>query len=151
MERADTLMTLRGDRNRMPDDSFSGDTVEQLAELRFPKSFIASVPVNAQRMILLCLERDPTKRPCAEDLLKSDLLPRKIELEQRYLEEALEILTSTQSESYVQILNALFARPTLDAVNITYDTDVAVKANNMSHVRGGKRVPSPRKRPLRLT
>ena len=32
----------------------------------------------------------------AEALLTSELLPRKIELEQRYLQEALEILTSTQ-------------------------------------------------------
>lgn len=32
----------------------------------------------------------------AEALLNSELLPRKIELEQRYLEEALELLTSSQ-------------------------------------------------------
>jgi hypothetical protein len=32
----------------------------------------------------------------ADELLASDLLPRKIELEQRYLAEALEILTSSQ-------------------------------------------------------
>jgi hypothetical protein len=32
----------------------------------------------------------------AAELLSSDLLPRKIELEQRYLQEALDILTTSQ-------------------------------------------------------
>ena len=36
----------------------------------------------------------------AEELLTSELLPRKIELEERYLEEALEILTSSQVCSF---------------------------------------------------
>jgi Protein kinase domain len=144
MERAETLTTLRGDRQAEPNKSADIPLgFRQLAESRFPKSFVESVPENAQRLILLCLERDPLKRPSAEDLLKSDLLPRKIELEQRYLEEALQLLTSSQSSSYVQILNALFARPTMDAVNLTFDTDVAVKANNMSHVRGGKQIATP--------
>lgn len=77
-------------------------------------------------IILWCLERDPKKRPSgkrlssspplvsladrsnfismygpAEELLSSELLPRKIELEERYLAEALDILTSSQvSERY---------------------------------------------------
>lgn len=85
-----------------------------------------------------CLERDPAKRPNAEELLSSELLPRKIELEQRYLEEALVLLTSSQSESYLQILQALFDRPTPDLLELTFDTDVAAKANSIGHTRGAK-------------
>lgn len=154
MERADTLTTLRGDRSIHPYDKGS-QTKEQLpteigkqdfrrrALERFPESFVASVPVNAQRIILWCLERDPTRRPSAEELLSSDLLPRKIELEQRYLKEALELLTSSQSESYLQILEALFDRPTPDFLELTFDTDVAAKANAIGHTRGNKQVLSP--------
>jgi serine/threonine protein kinase len=154
MERAENLTILRGDRSIHPHDRGSR-TKEQLptevgkqdfrlrALGRFPEAFVDSVPENAQRMILWCLERDPTRRPSTEELLASDLLPRKIELEQRYLEEALELLTSSQSESYLQILEALFDRPTPDFLEHTFDTDVAAKANSLGHSRGNKRVLSP--------
>jgi serine/threonine protein kinase len=154
MERADTLTTLRGDRSIHPYDKGS-QTKEQLptevgkqdfrrrALERFPESFISSAPASAQRIILWCLERDPTRRPGAEELLSSDFLPRKIELEQRYLKEALELLTSSQSESYLQILEALFDRPTPDFLELTFDTDLAAKANAIGHTRGNKHVLSP--------
>jgi hypothetical protein len=154
MERADTLTTLRGDRSIHPYDKGS-QTKEQLptevgkqdfrrrALERLPESFVDSVPESAQRIILWCLERDPTRRPGAEELLSSDLLPRKIELEQRYLKEALELLTSSQSESYLQILEALFDRPTPNFLELTFDTDVAAKANAIGHTRGNKHALSP--------
>ena len=80
--------------------------------------------------------------------LQSDLLPRKIELEQHYLEEALQTLTNPQSESYQQILQAVFGRPTSDLIEVTFDTDAAAKANNMGNAiegtrQGSKRVLSP--------
>jgi hypothetical protein len=75
--------------------------------------------------------------------LQSEHIPRKIEVEQHYLEEALLLLTNSQSESYKQILSAIFNRPTPDVIEMTYDTDVAVKANNMGSSKGTKRVPSP--------
>jgi hypothetical protein len=46
-----------------------------------------------------------------------------------------------QSESYLQILRALFGRPTPDVVDLTFDTDMAARAN--SHVPAGKRQFSP--------
>lgn len=51
---------------------------------RFPADFQKSE--NIKSMITWCLERDPSRRPTAEQILKSDLLPRQIEVEQRYLE-----------------------------------------------------------------
>lgn len=76
---------------------------------------------------------------------QSELLPRKIELEQHYLAEALQTLTNPQSDSYHQILRALFGRPTPDLIEVTFDTDVAAKANNagQSIIQGGKHMPSP--------
>jgi hypothetical protein len=150
MERAGILTTLRGDRadghgsnsqTTQSDDKPSD--FDMKASQRFPASFIQTVPINARRLILWCLERDPSARPSAEDLLASDFLPRKIELEQRYLEEALELITNSQSESYNQILEALFNKPTLDVVELTFDTDVAVKANNVALETGDKRQRSP--------
>lgn len=76
-------------------------------------------------------------------LSKSDLLPRKIEVEKRYLDEALQLLTNTQSESFMQILRAMFERPSLDLVEVTYDTDAAAMANSLSNTQSGKHDRSP--------
>lgn len=125
----------------------NGKDFDRLAFERFPKGFTEKVPKNAQRMILWCLERDPSKRPSAEALLNSDLLPRKIEVEQRYLEEALQTLANPQSESYNKILEAMFDSATSDLIEMTFDTDVAAKANNLEIIadtqQGAKRVMSP--------
>ncbi|CAJ1930603.1 unnamed protein product [Cylindrotheca closterium] len=131
MERSQTLEELRGDaiisdKEQSPDDDFFAKR-----ECRFPTSFIETTPENAQRIILWCLERDPKQRPTAQELLKSELLPRKMEVEQRYLEEALQLLTDVQSEGYSQILDSLFKRQTSDLVEFTYDTDVVVEANTV--------------------
>jgi translation initiation factor 2-alpha kinase 4 len=67
-----------------------------------------------------------------------------MELEQLYLEEALQTLTNPQSGSYQQILESLFARPTPDLIEVTYDTDAACKANNMGNIlQGNKRTLTP--------
>lgn len=76
MERAETLTKLRGDTVSSDDsakgkiDWASDDPLwQQQALRRFPASFVKSAPINAQRMILWCLERTPTRRPSAEELL----------------------------------------------------------------------------------
>ncbi|KAL7563280.1 hypothetical protein ACA910_016641 [Epithemia clementina (nom. ined.)] len=152
MERAGTLSKLRGEHSipvgaqtatTAPRNGAPGQSLLDKADSRFPSAFSASVPKNAQNLILRCLDKVPENRPSAKDILASDMLPRKIELEQKYLEEALEILTSTQSESNVHILNALFSKPTQDVVDMTFDTDVAVKANNLGQTRSGKNVRTP--------
>jgi translation initiation factor 2-alpha kinase 4 len=140
MERAETLTTLRGDRDRDPDSGSimpkeswidcDRNEFEPLARTRLPSCLVDSVPENAQRMILWCLERNASNRPTAEDLLASELLPRKIELEKHYLDEAMEILiTNSQSESYLQIVDAIFSRPNPDLVEFTFDTDIAARSN----------------------
>ena len=146
MERADMLTALKGGshnhliaNNLTNGDAFSqqvfnatgevGDW-EAVAEKRFPKTFRSSVPDNAQKIILWCLEYSPKNRPSANQLLESNLLPRKVELEKKYLNEVLQTLSNPQSEdSYHQILSKLFERPTSSAISITYDNEVSVKSN----------------------
>jgi eukaryotic translation initiation factor 2-alpha kinase 4 len=138
MERAEVLTKLRGDS-----DPGSSSTTpkkgwievvkkefEQLAKKRLPAPFVESVAENAQRMILWCMERNASNRPTAEDLLASDLLPRKIELEKHYLNEAMDVLiSSSQSDSYLHIVDAIFSRPNSDLVEFTFDTDIAARSN----------------------
>ena len=152
MERAGTLSILREDHStqkggrELLTNSGAKDLSDQ-AVSRLPDKFVESVARNAQRLTLLCLDREPNNRPSAKDILAGELLPRKIELEQKYLEEALEVLTSSQSESNMQILNALFAsesaKPVGDIVDITFDTDFAVKANIIGKINSGRRQLTP--------
>lgn len=122
MERAMTLTTLRGDSKTLVDNQatkaiFSNDGSiigdwEVAAHSRFPEGFCESVPASAQQLILWCLERNPNNRPTAKQILTSGLLPRKVELEQRYLDEVLQTLSDPQAEqSYRSILTKLFERP----------------------------------------
>ena len=144
MERAEVLKTLRGEGSSThadwkafnPKDDSSD--WREIAAQRFPSAFLESTPKDAQKLILWCLQRDPTKRPTAEEILNSNLLPRKIELEKHYLEEALHTLANPQSESYLQILEVLFARTTSDLVEVTFDGDVAAKANNLGNADGAR-------------
>lgn len=135
MERADILSNIRGDNetskaeiNVDVDFMDDSDDWKKVARKRFPKSFDMA-PDNAKRMILWCLQKNAAHRPSAEDLLSSQLLPRKMELEKHYLEEALQTLANPQSESYDQILRALFNQVVPYHVEVTYDNgDIAIDA-----------------------
>eukprot|EP00578_Thalassiosira_sp_NH16_P006270 CAMPEP_0181120618 /NCGR_PEP_ID=MMETSP1071-20121207/24259_1 /TAXON_ID=35127 /ORGANISM="Thalassiosira sp., Strain NH16" /LENGTH=1767 /DNA_ID=CAMNT_0023205299 /DNA_START=89 /DNA_END=5389 /DNA_ORIENTATION=+ len=147
MERAEMLTALRGEsRGAMnkgmrteeaptstPLFTEEGEIIGNWAhasEKRFPDSFQNVVPLNAQKLILWCLERSPKRRPSAKQLLLSDLIPRKVELEEKYLNEVLQTLSNPQSEqSYQQILSKLFDRPTPTAVMTTFDSEVSIKAS----------------------
>lgn len=143
MERAELLTALRGDpRGVMNEETTKGSLFTETGELigdwehssaqRFPAPFRNAVPLNAQKIILWCLERSPKNRPSAKQLLACDLMPRKIQLEKKYLNEVLETLNNPQSdESYQQILSKLFDRPTPSSVLITYDYEISLKANKI--------------------
>ena len=141
MERAEILTALRGEPRsaavkgktlRMALDALfteKGEVVgdwKQHVELRFPEG--SSIPANAQKIILWCLERSPNRRPSAEQLLTCDLLPRKVELEEKYLSEVMHTLSKSE-QSYQQILSKLFDRPTPNAVLTTYDNEVSIRAS----------------------
>lgn len=63
MERAETLLALR-------------------KGLGFPKPFERAVPLEAKNIINWLLQPDPSKRPLAEQLLTSPLLPARGEVEE---------------------------------------------------------------------
>ena len=145
MERANNLTALRGDEQSTKRENlvtaqnklqnvFSDEKWFDETSKRLPESFKQSVPENAQKLILWCLEWSPQKRPSAEELVSTELIPRMMELEQRYLNEALQTIANHESESHQQILKALFDRPVPRHVEVTFDTDVAAKARNIYEV-----------------
>jgi serine/threonine protein kinase len=76
MERAEILTTLRGDHASSTKVTTYHDDTEKNREQkrvrfeeRFPPSFATTAPENVKNIILWCLERDPSKRPSAEELL----------------------------------------------------------------------------------
>lgn len=165
MERANTLNRLRGDnagKNHHVitssntntsiltvdskvagnDKILENDEFLKDACIRFPESFEATD--NCKKIILWCLQKDPKARPNADELLSSDLLPRQIELDHHYLKEALQSISNPDSESHQRIIQALFDRHALQHVEITWDTDVAIKAQkfsiNSSSDNSGKRI-----------
>lgn len=142
MERAEVLTTLQGETQSTgvgleSTSVFNEEGVvigdwNHLAGQRFPEHFRSSVPENAQKIILWCLERSPERRPSAKQLLSCNLLPRKVELEEKYLNEVLQTLSNPQSEqSYAAILSKLFDRPTPAAVLTTFDNEVSIRANRI--------------------
>ena len=143
MERVEILTALRGESRsavargthtkEAMDSLFTetGDVIGDLKhhiELRFPAE--SNIPLNAQKIILWCLEHSPKCRPSAEQLLTCDLLPRKVELEEKYLNEVMQTLSKSE-QSYQQIVAKLFNRPNPNAVLTTFDNEISIRANNI--------------------
>lgn len=86
------------------------ERVEILSNLRnnmlFPPNFEDTHPRQA-RIIRWLMQRDPNLRPTAQDLLKSDLMPPKMEDE--YMRHAMRVLTQPSSPFYNQLLSSLFS------------------------------------------
>jgi serine/threonine protein kinase len=75
MERAKTLTNLRSERPATVDSTGETDwtsiakpSFERIAEACFPSKFRSTVPENALRIILWCLETNPNRRPSGKCL-----------------------------------------------------------------------------------
>ncbi|GAM21149.1 hypothetical protein SAMD00019534_043240 [Acytostelium subglobosum LB1] len=86
------------------------ERVAVLRDLRdrgiFPKDFERSHP-RQSKLIRWLTEHDPAKRPSAQDLLQSELMPPKMEDE--YVENSIRVITNPTTQFYQHMLNSLFS------------------------------------------
>ena len=75
-------------------------------QLKFPKNFVRHFRRQHQ-LCDMCLQLNPSKRPSAQELLHSDLIPVEIGKEQEF-SEALRVLSDRNSIYFSKTLNALF-------------------------------------------
>lgn len=106
MERAETLLELRN-RNTLPNE------------------FETRAPEKIAKIIHLLCSANPAERPSASELLASNLLPPKMEVEEKYLQEALQTLANPQGSCYTQLIQALFLQETGDHEDYTFDYNLA--------------------------
>ncbi|KAF0694836.1 Aste57867_14300 [Aphanomyces stellatus] len=100
MERAEALMDLR-QRNQCPPNW--------------------SAPPNVQTIVHWLCSPNPANRPTAAELLASNLLPPKMEVEEKYLREALQTLANPKGHFFGQMMQALFVQEPVDHVDYTFD------------------------------
>ncbi|OQR87627.1 serine/threonine protein kinase [Achlya hypogyna] len=99
------------------------ERAEALIELRehnvLPAAFVA--PANVKQIIHWLCQSNPAARPAAAELLASNLLPPKMEVEEKYLKEALQTLANPQGTFFGQLMQALFVQDPVDHVDYTFD------------------------------
>ncbi|ETW01943.1 PEK/GCN2 protein kinase [Aphanomyces invadans] len=100
MERAEALMDLR-QRNQCPPHW--------------------KAPPNVQTIVHWLCSPNPNNRPSAAELLASNLLPPKMEVEEKYLKEALQTLANPKGHFFGQMMQALFVQEPVDHVDYTFD------------------------------
>ena len=74
---------------------------------------------NASFLLKNLLSHDPDERMSSEDLLKSDLLPPK--LEDEYINEAIRSVTNPSTPYFTKLLTQLFSHPSDPLKNYTFD------------------------------
>lgn len=84
-----------------------------------PVEFAA--PDNVKEIILWLCKPNPASRPNAVELLASQLLPPKMEVEGTYLREALETLANPEGKFFGQLIDALITQEPVSHVDYTYD------------------------------
>ncbi len=114
MERAEALIQLR-DHKMLPSSWSTCSSASSSAAAG------VVVPENVQRIIEWLCDPDPAARPTAAELLASPLLPPKMEVEEKYLKEALATLANPQGTFFIQLMQALFMQEPLDYIDYTYD------------------------------
>ncbi|RHZ34759.1 hypothetical protein DYB31_006291 [Aphanomyces astaci] len=100
MERAEALMDVR-QRNQCPSQW--------------------KAPANVQTIVHWLCAPNPSNRPSAAELLASNLLPPKMEVEEKYLKEALQTLANPKGHFFGQMMQALFVQEPVDHVDYTFD------------------------------
>nr|CCA16528.1 eukaryotic translation initiation factor 2alpha kinase putative [Albugo laibachii Nc14] len=76
---------------------------------------------NVKTIILWMCKANSQERPTSTELLRSPLIPPKLEVESTYLKEALETLTNPQGKLFNQLIDALMDQECEDHIDYTYD------------------------------
>eukprot|EP00698_Gefionella_okellyi_P001959 TRINITY_DN11839_c0_g1_i1.p1 TRINITY_DN11839_c0_g1~~TRINITY_DN11839_c0_g1_i1.p1 ORF type:complete len:1322 (+),score=300.76 TRINITY_DN11839_c0_g1_i1:27-3968(+) len=112
------------------------ERVELLSALRtsltFPADFERNFP-KPTAVIRQLLQYNPEERPTALQLLRSDLLPPKMEDE--YLEEALRIVHNPASVYFDRFMRVLFNQPVHAHLDFTFDAEVVQQSLRKNIVR----------------
>eukprot|EP01138_Halocafeteria_seosinensis_P012644 gb/GECG01012919.1/.p1 GENE.gb/GECG01012919.1/~~gb/GECG01012919.1/.p1 ORF type:complete len:1513 (+),score=256.97 gb/GECG01012919.1/:1-4539(+) len=89
------------------------------------KPLFDGIPTQAVILLRWLLLHDPSKRPSADDVLESNLLPRRGEIDEGYLEEAIRVVSQRGSATHAKLMQSLFGQPTEDTVDFTFEIDPA--------------------------
>ncbi|KAI8390963.1 kinase-like domain-containing protein [Radiomyces spectabilis] len=113
MQRAIILTELRN--GKFPDD--------------FPKEY-----VNQKKIILMLLSPQPKDRPNSFELLRSDLLPPK--LEDEYIKECVRTIANPNTPYYNKLMSAMFSQSSDRHKDFTYDyqTQVEMPFDPFNHI-----------------
>lgn len=84
-------------------------TIKELRENgNFPSGFEKYAPVNLIRIISWLTQKNPEHRPSAVQLLNSELMPARADVDSQYLKEITEALYKPNSAASLEILSILF-------------------------------------------
>ena len=96
----------------------------RLPSVSFPEGFDEIDIVNQARVIRWLLNHDASKRPTANELLQSDLLPPP-QLEEAEQNEVLRsTISNRESRAYKHMINAIFAQPIHPVMDFAYDSEM---------------------------
>ncbi|PWY99241.1 Serine/threonine-protein kinase [Testicularia cyperi] len=99
------------------------------ASVTFPAAWPHAKLDKQTALIRQMLDHDPDRRPSPLEILKSDLLPPKMEDE--YIEECLRLMANPTSAYNHQLMDALFSRTAADLVrDFTFDTGAETEQDN---------------------
>ena len=118
MERASTLAALRKNPEAVLNKAAGANGVAKPA--------VEQMPVSAVKIISWLMRPNPDLRPSAEQLLSSHHMPRRSEMDEVYMEEAVRAITKPHSALYERLLERLFQQPTREEVDFTFDAPAAV-------------------------
>jgi serine/threonine protein kinase/histidyl-tRNA synthetase len=99
-----------------------------------PDSFVKGSPDAVVKLLAWLLRLNPSERPTAKEVLSSPLLPRRVDVETAYMDEAARALSQPHSAFFGRLLTSLFSRPTQDYVDFSYEATQPAK--DSAHMQG---------------
>ncbi|RCH86413.1 hypothetical protein CU097_007390 [Rhizopus azygosporus] len=107
--------------------------LNELRNGKFPEDFPTSY-INQKRIITMLLSPQPKDRPNSFELLRSDLLPPK--LEDEYIKECVRTIANPNTPYYDKLMSAMFSQSADRLKDLTYDyqTSMEIPFDQYSHI-----------------